>query len=82
MTNEMKQYAVRKKIFCTGPTTVAKEGQKSMYRHDESNKPIKEGVISYVLESLFTLVSTREKTYSFSSQQRTPFSSLSAGTVA
>jgi hypothetical protein len=53
-----------------------------MYRHDESNKPIKEGAISYVLEFLFTLVSTREKTYSFNSQQRIPFSSLSAGTVA
>jgi hypothetical protein len=50
---------MRKKIFCTGPTRVAKAGQKSLVPTRPAQRTTKERPLSFVLfESPFTPVST------------------------
>jgi hypothetical protein len=56
--NKVKKCTVRKIIFCTG-LEQPRQDNNLLYRHVESNKPTKEGSLSFVLfESPFTSVST------------------------
>ncbi len=60
-THKLKQCTLssEEKNICTGLTRAAKAGKSLLHRHDEPNKPTKDGSLSFVLiEFPFTSVST------------------------